>query len=124
MQDKHKQQARVRKQGPFNSKSCGESTWKSTYDKTHAMNDVRHEGVWSRLNPPCQSTCTKSITVGYQASRGRVPHRDKGRVIMIIQAATGKKDGSAHHYGQTMIGRTSSQQGMINKKRNNRNSHK
>jgi hypothetical protein len=59
-----------------------------------------------------------------QASRGRDPHRDKGRVIMIIRATTGKKDGSAHHYGKTMIGRTSSQQGTINKKRDNRNSRK
>jgi hypothetical protein len=32
-----------------------------------------------------------------------------------------KKDGKFHLYGQTMIGRTSLQQGKINKRRNNRN---
>jgi hypothetical protein len=40
---------------------------------------------------------------------------------MIIRTVTGKKDGKVHLYGQTMIGRTSPQQGKFNKRRNNRN---
>jgi hypothetical protein len=55
---------------------------------------------------------TGSSTVGYQASRGKGPYRDNGRVIMIIHTVTGKKDGKVHLYGQTMIGRTSPQQGI------------
>jgi hypothetical protein len=43
---------------------------------------------------------------------------------MIIRAATGKKDGRDHHYGQAMIGRTRSQQEKINKRKDNRNSRK
>ena len=66
----------------------------------------------------------KSNTVGSQVSRGRDLHRDKGRVIMIIRATTGKKDGRDHHYGQAMIGRTRLQQGKINKRKDNRNSRK
>jgi hypothetical protein len=125
MQDQHKQSGGVRQQDPCDRKNCGESTWESTDDKPHATSDVRHEGVtWFRIDPPCQSTGTKSNTVGSQASRGRDPHRDKGRVIMIIRAATGKKDGRDHHYGQAMIGRTRSQQEKINKRKDNRNSHK
>jgi hypothetical protein len=109
MQDQHKQQVRVQQQGPFDSKSCGEITWESIDDKPYARNDIRHEGVtWSRIDPPCQSTGTKIITVGSQASRDRESHRNKGQIIMIIQATMGKKDKRAHHCGQTMIGRTSS----------------
>jgi hypothetical protein len=43
---------------------------------------------------------------------------------MIIRAAPGKKDERAHHCGKTMIGRTSSQQGKLNKRRDKRKIHK
>jgi hypothetical protein len=92
MQDQHKQQAGVRQQGPFDSKSCRESTWESTDDKPHATNDVRHEGVtWSRIDPPCQSIGMKSSTDLKRAGAGT--RIDKGRVIMIIRAAMGKRTG-------------------------------
>jgi hypothetical protein len=58
--------------------------------------------------------------VGYQASRGKGQYRNNGRVIMIIRTVMGKKDGKFHLYGQTMIGRTSPQQGKFNKRINNR----
>jgi hypothetical protein len=91
----------------------------------HATNDVRHEGVtWSRIDPPFQSTGTKINTVGSQENKGRDPHRNKGRVIMIIRATTGEKDGRDHYYRQTMIGRTSSQQEKINKSRASGNRRK
>jgi hypothetical protein len=60
-------------------------------------------------------------SVGYQASKGKGPYRDNGGVIMIIRTATGKKDRKVHLYGQTMLRRTSPQQGNFNKRRNNRN---
>jgi hypothetical protein len=43
---------------------------------------------------------------------------------MSICIMTGKKDGKVHLYGKTMPGRTSPQQGNLNKRRNNRNSCK
>jgi hypothetical protein len=39
---------------------------------------------------------------------------------MTIQTVTRKKDGKFHLYGQTMIGRTSPQQGKFNKRPNSR----
>jgi len=110
MQDQHKQSVGVRQQDPGDRKNGGESTWESIDGKPHATSDVRHEGVtWLRIDPPGQSTGTKSSTVGSQVRRDRDSHKDKGRVITIIQAATGKKDGRDQHYRQAMIGRTRSQ---------------
>jgi hypothetical protein len=101
--------------------NCGESTWESIDDKPHATSDVRHERVtWFKIDILGQSAGTKSNTVGSQASRDL--HMDKGRFIAIIRAATGKKGGRDHHYGQAMIGRTRLQQEKISKRKDNRSS--
>jgi hypothetical protein len=77
--------------------------------------------TWFRINPPGQGIGTKRNIVGYQVSRGKDPHRDKGRVTMIIRAATGKKYERDHHYRQAMIGRKRLQLEKINKRKDNRN---
>jgi hypothetical protein len=116
------QQVRVRQQGHINSKNCGERPWESIGDKKQAMIDVRQEGLTrTSIDTPHQRTCMGSITLGSPASRGKGLHRDKDQVIMIKCTMTGKKERKVHLYEQTMIGRTSPQQGKLNKRRNNRN---
>jgi hypothetical protein len=120
MQDQIIQQARVRQQGRVNSKICGERPWESIDDIQQAANDVRKEGLTrTSIDPPRQRPGTGRCSVGYQASKGKGPYRDNDGVIMIIRTVTGKKDRKVHLYGQTMLGRTSPQQGNFNKRRNN-----
>jgi hypothetical protein len=79
MQDHHKQSTGVRQQYPCDRKNYGESMRESIDKKLHEKSDVRHEGeTWLRIDPPGQSTGTKSNIVGSQVSRSKDPHRDKG----------------------------------------------
>jgi hypothetical protein len=53
-------------------------------------------------------------------SKGKGKYMNNSRFIMNIRIVTGKKDENFHLYRKTMIGRTSPQQGKINKRTNNR----
>jgi CRISPR/Cas system CSM-associated protein Csm3 (group 7 of RAMP superfamily) len=71
MQDHNKQQTDDRKQGHYASKRCGESMRERPGNKSHAMNDVRHEGLMiTKIDPPGQVQVQRASTGGSQASNG------------------------------------------------------
>jgi hypothetical protein len=124
MQDHNKQQTDDRKQGQYASKRCGGSTSERLGSKSHATNDVRHEGLMiTRIDPPGQVQVWRAAQSEHKRARAviargqRMAHQDH-------TSLNRKVDGSAHHRGQTKTKRTGSQKGKVNKKKDNRNRHK
>jgi hypothetical protein len=112
----------VRHQGHVNRKKCRVSAWESIDGNQQVANDVGQKVLpWTSMDTPHPSIGTGSSTVGYTTRRGKGRCRDNDRVIMITHTETGKKDGKDHLYGQTMIARTSPQQGKSHKRRSTRN---